>query len=83
MGWKGNATMTKDGERRAGGDRPSSRAETAAYLEALAEDMVRLARRSGLPTLAYLLDMARIEARTHAGRDAETSAGSAPGLGDA
>ncbi|MFD1331575.1 hypothetical protein ACFQ4O_06130 [Methylopila musalis] len=73
--------MTDDGETRARGGRASSREETAAYLEALATDMVRLARGSNLPTLAYLLDMARIEARTHAKREPSSGAGQSQASG--
>lgn len=35
----------------------------AAYVAALSEELARLARASGLVTLAYILDMARLEAR--------------------
>lgn len=44
----------------------ASRPETAAYVAALSEDLARLARRGGMPTLAYLLDMARLEAEEFA-----------------
>ena len=35
----------------------------AAYVEALTGELSRIARDHGLPTLAYILDMARLEAR--------------------
>lgn len=37
--------------------------EVAAYVESLAAELARLARSHNLTTLAYLLDMARMEAR--------------------
>ncbi|MFG1370108.1 hypothetical protein [Xanthobacter tagetidis] len=37
--------------------------EVAAYVESLAGELARLARSHNLATLAYLLDMARLEAR--------------------
>ena len=41
---------------------PASR-DVAAYVEALAAELARLSRGHNLTTLAYLLDMARLEAR--------------------
>ena len=38
--------------------------ESAAYIADLASEMARMARGSGLEVLAYLLDMARLEAET-------------------
>lgn len=35
----------------------------ASYVETLTGELARLAREHGLPTLAYILDMARLEAR--------------------
>ena len=35
----------------------------AAYVEALTGELSRIAREHGRPTLAYILDMARLEAR--------------------
>lgn len=35
----------------------------ASYVESLTGELARLARDHGLPTLAYILDMARLEAR--------------------
>lgn len=35
----------------------------AAYVETLTGELTRLAKEAGLPTLAYILDMARLEAR--------------------
>lgn len=39
-----------------------SRQDVADYIAAMAGDLQALARHSNLPTLAYLLDMARVEA---------------------
>ncbi|MFG1480657.1 hypothetical protein V5F53_18670 [Xanthobacter sp. V4C-4] len=41
----------------------SEPAAVAAYVAALTEELARLARGSGLVTLSYLLDIARLEAR--------------------
>ncbi len=53
-------------------------AEAAAYVTQLAADLASLARRHGLDTLGYLLDMARLEAenvnRRHRGGDSPTAA---------
>lgn len=38
------------------------RDEAAAYIAALSGDLAAIARRHGLDTLGYLLDMARLEA---------------------
>ncbi|WP_234050069.1 MULTISPECIES: hypothetical protein [unclassified Xanthobacter] len=38
-------------------------AAAAAYIGALSEELSRLARGNGLTTLAYILEMARLEAR--------------------
>ena len=43
-------------------DPPASRAETAAYIADLSAHLATLARRQGFDALAYLLDMARLEA---------------------
>ncbi len=40
--------------------------QVAHYLAAMSDDLATLARRHGLDTLAYLLDMARLEAEQHA-----------------
>jgi hypothetical protein len=48
--------------------RPEDQREAAAYVADLTADLARLARGFGLDTLGYLLDMARLEARTVAGR---------------
>ncbi len=40
--------------------------EFAAYVASLAGELSRLARGHGFSTLAYLLDMARLEARANA-----------------
>jgi hypothetical protein len=63
-------TMPKSGaEAHAAPSRARSaegRRETAVYVAALSSDLAGLARRHGLSTLAYLLDMARLEAETAA-----------------
>lgn len=50
----------------------SQRADAAAYVATLTTELARVARSNALPTLAYLLDMARLEAETQA-RDAAQS----------
>ena len=46
---------------------PMGRPKAAAYIAALSGDLVTIARENGLDTLAYLLDMARLEAANMAG----------------
>ena len=41
---------------------PGSRAAVASYVAALSADLDAMARRQGLETLGYLLEMARLEA---------------------
>ncbi len=41
---------------------PGSREEAAAYVADLTSDLALIARRHGLDTLGYLLDMAHLEA---------------------
>lgn len=41
------------------------RPQVAAYIAAMSADLAVLARRHGLDTLGYLLDMARLEADSH------------------
>lgn len=43
-------------------DTARQQGQTAAYIADMAGDLVILARRNGLDTLAYILDMARLEA---------------------
>ncbi len=43
---------------------PGDPIATAAYAAELCADLARMARRDGLDTLAYILDMARLEAQT-------------------
>ncbi len=43
-------------------DTPDDRLATANYVAALSGDLATLARHHGLPTLGYLLDVARLEA---------------------
>ncbi|WP_155931603.1 hypothetical protein [Methylopila sp. 73B] len=45
---------------------PAARAEAATYVATLTVELARIARSNALPTLAYLLDMARLEAETQA-----------------
>jgi hypothetical protein len=52
------ATMTDDD----GAAVPGSREEAAAYVADLTSDLASIARRHGLDTLGYLLDMAHLEA---------------------
>jgi hypothetical protein len=48
---------------------PQSRArEAATYIAELTSDLARLARENGLPELAYLLEVARLEAEMSAGK---------------
>jgi hypothetical protein len=48
---------------------PQSRArEAATYIAELTHDLAKLARDNGLSELAYLLDVARLEAEMNAGR---------------
>ena len=48
---------------------PQSRArEAATYIAELTFDLARLARDNGFSELAYLLDLARLEAEMNAGR---------------
>ncbi len=42
--------------------------EAASYIAELASELARLAREHGLPGLAYLLDIARLEAEMNAGK---------------
>ena len=45
-----------------GGEQPPTPRETAAYIGPMVGELAALARRSGLTELAYLLEMAQIEA---------------------
>lgn len=63
--------------------RVAHRADVAAYVSSMTRDLGSMSRRSGLMTLAYLLDMASLEAETASrnGGGAPAPAGrSAPGL---
>ena len=51
---------------------PVARPEAAAYVAALSCELIGIARENGLDTLAYLLDMARLEA-LNAADDAKDS----------
>ena len=48
-------------------EHPDNPQEIAAYVADLTSDLARMARRHGLDVLGYLLDMARLEARSAAG----------------
>jgi hypothetical protein len=49
----------EDGDGRNGRETPGS---VALYISSMADELARLARRSGLDALGYILEMARIEA---------------------
>jgi hypothetical protein len=65
-------------QRRAGGGPPTPESPTAAavYIGTLAEELSQMARRHGLDSLRYILDMARLEAD-------QIAKGSSDGSGDA
>jgi hypothetical protein len=46
----------------AGGTSPQSPTDTATYIATLAEELSQMARRHGLESLSYILEMARLEA---------------------
>jgi hypothetical protein len=43
------------------------RTAAACYIATLSADLAAMAKRQGLDTLAYILDMARLEAGNHSG----------------
>jgi hypothetical protein len=50
-------------QRRAGGlPQPESPTAAALYIATLAEELAQMARRQGLESLSYILEMARLEA---------------------
>jgi len=49
---------------------PADRAAAAAYVAEMSSDLAAIARRHGLDTLSYILDMARLEAE-NASREEE------------
>jgi hypothetical protein len=51
----------------AGTNQPKDGQQAAAYVADLTADLARMARNHGLEALGYLLDMARLEARSIAG----------------
>lgn len=53
----------------------SGRSATASYVAAISADLAAMARRDKLDTLAYLLDMVRLEAEATAQGSERTSAG--------
>ncbi|MFC7053002.1 hypothetical protein ACFQI3_09920 [Hansschlegelia quercus] len=54
---------------------PYTRRDTASYVAAMAAALRQLARKNDLATLAYLLDMARLEAETEARRAEDDNSG--------
>ena len=50
-----------------GGEAVEGRRAAAVYLASMLEELSPLAQHNGLPALAYLLDMALMEARSAAG----------------
>lgn len=50
---------------RSGKNGPGGRAAAASYVATLTADLAEIARRNGLETLGYILDMARLEAENH------------------
>jgi len=46
------------------GNEPGSRAAVASYVATISADLAAMARRQGLETLGYLLEMARLEAES-------------------
>jgi hypothetical protein len=48
------------------------RADVASYVAALSGDLAVLARRAGLETIGYLLDMAKLEAEQASGHEQES-----------
>ncbi|MGJ3263535.1 MAG: hypothetical protein ACFE0R_09910 [Salinarimonas sp.] len=75
-----NATEYPESEaeasRRRGGEPPLSREEAVRYIGAITSELREIARRADLDLLAYVLDMARMEAqeRVKAERKAEAKA---------
>ncbi|MGA8612927.1 MAG: hypothetical protein WB760_14765 [Xanthobacteraceae bacterium] len=65
-------------QRRAGGEVPPPESPTAAaiYIGTLTEELAQMARRHGLESLRYILEMARLEAD-------QIAKGSSDGSGDA
>jgi hypothetical protein len=53
---------------RADAQKPNEREAAAAYVAALSGDLAAIARRHGLDTLGYILDLARLEAQNVARR---------------
>jgi hypothetical protein len=52
----------QDGEDMNGPDGEETPGSAAHYIATLADELARLARRNGLDTLSYILEMARLEA---------------------
>lgn len=46
-------------------DESNGQSAVASYIASLSSDLAGMARRTGLDTLGYLLEMARLEAETH------------------
>jgi hypothetical protein len=50
-------------------DEPGDRAAVASYVATLSADLATMARRNGLDTLGYLLEMVRLEAESASRHD--------------
>ncbi|MGE4372842.1 MAG: hypothetical protein AB7E29_08070 [Xanthobacter sp.] len=59
-------------DKKSDGAPPDDPAMFAAYVASLSGELARLSRENGLTTLAYLLEMARLEARNVALNEQET-----------
>ncbi len=51
---------------------PNDPAAFASYVASISGELARLSRENGLPTLAYILEMARLEARNMSIEETET-----------
>lgn len=56
-----------------GSETGAGRDAAAAYLASLLEELAPLAQRNGLPVVAYLLDMALVEAKAAVGQSAKSA----------
>ncbi len=57
---------------------PNDPAVFASYVAQISGELARLSRDNGLPTLAYILEMARMEARNAALGEADTAPPNSP-----
>lgn len=71
--------MSERGKSEAARQSDDSPAQSAAYIADLTSELAKLARRSQLDVLAYLLDIAALEARTASGSETEALDVSASG----